>query len=209
MASTSGVLAGVCLAAGLLHLLRLAVLRRDVVGEVSYTAMGLGMAAMFSPLGDPVPTAVWCAVFVLGAAWFAVRVLRGEGAGGEAAHHVVGSGAMLFMLVAGTSEGAPAGHAAHGDGPGGALAGAVGLVSVTAMLLAGYFAWHTLRCADRCRTTTCPDAHPAAFVEDGRDGPDGAVALRAPAFSVCAPQSAAVSHVVLAVAMTAMLLRML
>jgi hypothetical protein len=212
MASTSGALAVVCLAAGLLHLIRLAVLRRDVVGEVSYTAMGLGMAAMFSPLGDPVPTAVWCAVFVLAATWFAVRVLRGDAAGGEAAHHVVGSGAMLFMLVAGNSEGALGGHAAHGAGPDSALAGAVGLVSATAMLLAGYFAWHALRCADRCRTTTCPDPHPAVSVQDGRDGrdgPDAAVARRAPAFSVCAPQTAAVSHVVLAVAMTAMLLRML
>jgi hypothetical protein len=208
MASTSGVLAVVCLAAGLLHLLRLAVLRRDVVGDVSYAAMGLGMAAMFSPLGDPVPTAVWHAVFVLAAAWFAVRLLRGNGAGGEAAHHVVGSAAMLFMLLAGTSERALPGHPAHGAAADGAVAGAVGLVSATAMLFAGYFAWHALRWADRCRTT-CPQAHPAVSVQDGRDGPNAAVALWARALSVCGPQTAAVSHVVLAVAMTAMLLRML
>jgi hypothetical protein len=206
MVSTSGALAVVCLAAGLLHLIRLAVLRRDIVDEVSHTAMGLGMAAMFSPVGDPVPRAVWPAVFVLGGAWFAVRVLRGDRAGGEAAHHLVGSSAMLFMLAAGHPEGSLGGHPAHGADAGGALVGAVGLVSATAMLLAGYFAWHALRCADRCRTTTRPDAHPAVSVQDGRDGPNAPVALRAPALSVLAPQTAAVSHVVMAVAMTAMLM---
>jgi hypothetical protein len=149
MASTSAALAVVCLAAGLLHLVRLARLRRDVVRRGLVHGRALGMSAMFSPLGDPVPTAVWPAVFVLAA---------------------------------------------------------VGLVAAPAMLLAGHVAWHALRWADRCRTT-CPDAHPAVSVQDGRDGPNAAVALRAPAFSACAPQTAAVSHVVLAAAMTAMLLR--
>jgi hypothetical protein len=70
MGWVSGGLAVVCLCAGLLHLLRVAVLREDVAGELSHAAMGVGMAAMFSPLGNPVPGAVWTVVFALGIVWF-------------------------------------------------------------------------------------------------------------------------------------------
>jgi hypothetical protein len=200
MPSMSEALAVVCLAAGLLHVLRLVVLRRDVVGEISHAAMGLGMAAMFSPFGNPLPAAAWSAVFGVCAGWFAVRVLRGAGVGGEAAHHVVCGGAMLFMLAAGHPADAPGGHAFHGSL--GAVGGAVALVSVTAILLAGYFAWHALHCVDRTRPAPCP-AHEAAAA------PGAAVALRAPALSLCAPRTASVAHLVVAVAMTAMLLGML
>ena len=51
----AGALTVACLAVGLLHVVRLLVLRADVIGEVSHAAMAVGMAAMFSPLGDPVP----------------------------------------------------------------------------------------------------------------------------------------------------------
>ena len=49
------VLAVGCLALGVLHLARLLLMRGDRVGEASHAAMGVGMAAMYSPLGDPVP----------------------------------------------------------------------------------------------------------------------------------------------------------
>lgn len=153
MAWLSGMLAAACLAASLLHLLCLAVLRRDVGGEASGAAMGAGMAAMFSPLGDPVPAPLWATVFVLLGGWCAVSALRAGTRGGAAGHHVISSGAMLFMLAGGHSPapgaGGPeqAGHLAHGGGPDGAL----GLGSLAAIVLAGYFAWHVLRCADRVR----------------------------------------------------------
>jgi hypothetical protein len=197
MGWVSGGLAVICLGVGLLHLLRLAVRRRDPVGELSHAAMGLGMAAMFSPLGDPVPVPVWTIVFLLFAAWFGATVLRTGSLGGEAAHHVVGSGAMLFMLAAGHGAAAaagPAGHAAHGGG----TTETLGLASLAALVLTGYFAWHALRCADACRR---PE-HTA------RSSGSAAVALRTTTWSLDAPQTAAVGHLVMAGAMAVMLLGM-
>jgi hypothetical protein len=199
MAWTSGVLAVLCLAIAVFHLARLLVRRRDVAGELAHAAMGLGMAAMFSPLGDPVPGQAWTAVFVLCAAWFAGAAVRSRRVGGEAGHHVVGSAAMLFMLADG--HGAPAadgaahaGHAAHG----GAAAGTLGLASLAALLLTSYFAWHALRCADRCRLTPP--------TSEGAPAGGGVLALRAPVRSLDAPQVAAVAHLVMAVLMAVMLL---
>jgi Domain of unknown function (DUF5134) len=182
MSWVTGVLAVVCLAVGLFHLARLVVLRSEVASELAHAAMGLGMAAMFSPVGDPVPGPVWTLVFAVGLAWFGGGVLRSRRFGGEAGHHVVGSGAMLLMLIAG--------HSAHGRG----AAGTLGLASVLALGLTGYFAWHTLRCADRCHRE-----RPA--------GPGAApVAVRAHALE--APELAAAAQLVTAAAMTVMLLGM-
>ena len=184
-------LALACLAAAALHVVRLVVRRREVMAEASHSAMALGMAAMASPLGDPVPEPVWTAVYLLIALWFAALVVRTRPSAGDAVHHVVGSGAMLFMLAADHS----AGHMSHG-GP------VSGLVPVTATVLAGYFAWHALRCADRCRRA--PDPTPC-----GGDSAGGsAVAVRSPASAVHTPQAGAAGHLVAAVAMSAMLLGM-
>jgi len=200
MSSMSGAPAVVCLAAGLLHVLRLVVLRRDVVAETSYAVTGLGMAAMFSPLGNPLPDAAWFAVFGVCGAWFAVRMLHGAGADGEAVHHVVCGGAMLFMLAVGHPAGDLGGHSAHGSAA--RVGGTVALVSATAMLFAGYFTWHALGCADRYRPAGCTSS-PAV------PAPDAALALRAPALRVCATHTTVSAHLVMAVAMTAMLLGML
>jgi hypothetical protein len=189
----------ICLGLAVLHLLRLAVRRRDVVAELSHTAMALGMAAMFAPFADPVPQPVWFAVFVVCAAWFAALALRSGRLGGEAPHHVVGSATMLFMLAAG--HGAPAadgsahaGHIAHGGG----AADTLGLTSVAAIVLTAYFAWHALRCADRCRPVEVPDA------------PASAVAVRTSvrSLSIHGPQVAAGAHMVMAALMASMLLGM-
>lgn len=137
MSALAGLLVLACLAVGAFHLTRLGLLRTDPVGEFSHAAMGAGMAAMFSPLGDPVPAPVWIAVFVLCGAGAAAAVLRGRHRA-HAVHHVIGSGAMLFMLLG-------------GHGRGGALA------SVAAIALAGYFGWHVLRCADRLRELPTPE----------------------------------------------------
>jgi uncharacterized protein DUF5134 len=186
MGWVSGGLAVVCLGVGLLHLLRAALRRQDVAGELSHAAMGLGMAAMFWPFGNPVPGPVWTVVFALCLAWFGGAVLRGwmvgtRTFGGDAGHHVVGSGAMLLMLAAG--------HSAHGRG----AAGTLGLASVAALGLTGYFAWHALRCADGCRR---PEPAPGA----------GAVAVRTRTLE--APHVAAAAQLVTAAAMAVMLLGM-
>ena len=101
MAWLSSTLAVGCLAVGVLHVLRLVVLGRDRAAEVSYAAMGVGMAAMFSPFGDPVPAALWTTVFLLIGVWFVARALRAGNLAGDAAHHILGSASMLFMLQKG------------------------------------------------------------------------------------------------------------
>ncbi len=198
----SGGLAVFCLVIGLLHLLRMAMRRRDVAVELSHAAMGLGMAAMFAPLADPVPGPVWTVVFGLGVAWFGAAALRSGAISGEAGHHVVGSGAMLFMLAAGHgasgADADTAAHAAHGGGS----AGTLGIASVVALVLTGYFGWHALRCFDRCRP-----AEPAV-PDPGQEPGAAAVALRAHIRAFTTPQLAAVAHLVMAVAMAVMLLGM-
>jgi Domain of unknown function (DUF5134) len=202
----SGVLALACLAVGVLHLVRLAVVRRDVVGEVSHVAMALGMAAMASPFGNPVPGPVWTMVFVVIATWFVLLVVRSGGFGGERGHHVVGSVAMLFMLA--FEHGIASSPGGHVAGMGGASHGSAAVVvfaSVIAIALAGYFGWHTLRCADRCRRADCSEQ--SSSVTSGNVAPDSSVAVR-PGWSLRTPQTAAAGHLVLAGSMAAMLLTM-
>jgi hypothetical protein len=197
----SGVLSIGCLAVVLLHLVRLVLpagaTPGDRIGEVSHAVMALGMAAMFSPLGNPLPAPVWTVTYLLCGAWFAAVALRTPAPGGDATHHVVGSAAMLFMLIqhdpAAAGAPAAAGHAAHGGGGGG-----LGLVSLAAILLAGYFAWHALRCTDRLRAGTSVVAEAGGV----------AIARRVRPVSVRSSQVVALAHVVMAVAMTVMLLAM-
>lgn len=213
---TSALLAVVCLAVAVLHVLRLVVLRADLPGEASHAAMGLGMAAMFSPVAAaPVPTAVWVVVFVVSGAWFGARALREGGLAGEAGHHVIGSAAMLVMLWPGHShtpaDGAAehAGHAAHG----GAVSG-FGLSTVVSILLAGYFAWHVMRCSDRWRHVRSELTEPVA-VDAGviaahtsiTSSPAGAAAARlSPRAILLGTAAELAAHLTMSVAMTVMLL---
>jgi hypothetical protein len=196
MAWLSSTLAGGCLAVGVLHVLRLVVLGRDRAAEVSYAAMGVGMAAMFSPFGDPVPAALWTTVFLLIGVWFVARALRAGNLAGDAAHHILGSVSMLFMLLSG--------HV-HGGGP--------RIESVVAILLAGYFTWHVIRCVDRLRAA-CDGLHTGCAPAGGDPVPVGAPALAAPAPVATRPavllgsRAAALAHLVMTVAMEVMLLGM-
>jgi hypothetical protein len=185
----------ICLVVGALHLIRMIVTRGDRATEASHAVMGLGMAAMFAPPADPVPAPVWMAAFGASAAWFAAVALR-RGCP-EARHHVVASGAMLFMLLAGHSHAPGSAGAAHAGHLG---SGAIGLASVVALTLVGYFAWHVLRCADHLG----PAAAAAAVADDV--GPDGAIALRPPALALTAPRTGVLAHLVMAAAMAVMLL---
>ena len=241
----SGVLAVVCLAVALLHLARLAVhavspagVPGGPLGESAHAVMALGMAAMFAPVADPLPGPVWTVVFVLTGGWFAVVAVRTRSFGGDSAHHVVGAATMLFMLAvghgnwqdhAGHDAATAAGHAAHG---GGADAG-LGPASAVAIVLAGYFAWHVLRCADQLRpappAADHPDARhpnarhpnacsgaavapqpadPPSAAEPGARRPVAATATRGPDL-LRSDRAVGVAHMVMAVAMTVMLLAMI
>ncbi|WP_181780329.1 DUF5134 domain-containing protein [Pseudonocardia pini] len=225
MAWFTTLLAAVSLGLGLLHLLRLVTARRDgrsVVGEGSHAAMGFGMAAMFSPFGDPLPPAVWIAVFGLSAAWFAASVLRSGLATDDAGHHVVCGVSMLFMLGIGM-QGEVAGGGAHAHHGGGAASPGA-WVSLVAIVLAGYFAWHVMRCGDRfslARRARLLAAGPVAVgVGAGSAEPVptaemSSCSAHAPAVEGSAlsalrtPQAAAVAHLVMAAAMAFMLLTMI
>jgi hypothetical protein len=97
-------------------------------GAGAHALMGLGMAAMFSPWGDPVPPLLGAGVFAAVASWFGGRLVRRvpTGAGG-AAHLVVAPAAMAAMYLS------------HSHG--GHHAGAVALAALW-LGLAGYFGWH-------------------------------------------------------------------
>lgn len=140
-----------CLGLGVLHLARLWLMRGDRVGEASHAAMGFGMAAMYSPLGDPVPDAVWLVVFAATGLWFAALAVRAGIGTRDAGYHVVCAVAMLFMLTMGGHD-AVGGHGGHGGH------GGIGLLPVAALALAGFFAWHALRCGDRLLAAARGDA---------------------------------------------------
>ncbi|MGH3886388.1 MAG: DUF5134 domain-containing protein, partial [Pseudonocardiaceae bacterium] len=130
--------------------------------ELSHLGMALGMVAMFSPLGDPVPRLAWLAVFGVAAAWFAACLLHAGTptadhpntlADSGAHHHLVANLAMLFMVAGGHSRHGADGAAGGPVGPGheghSAAAGGTGWIegpigTVLIVVLAGYFAVHTV-----------------------------------------------------------------
>lgn len=220
MAWFNALLACVALGLGLLHLVRLATARRDgrpVAGEAAHAVMGFGMAAMFSPVGDPVPPAVWIAAFGLSAAWFAAVALRTGPSSDDAGHHVVCGVAMLFMLSLGLGERAASGgaHAHH------VAAGPAAWTSVVAIVLAGYFAWHVMRCGDRfaaarrARTALAEPISAGVAADVAPPTVDlascghGAAAVEGRLAALRAPQAAAVAHLVMATSMAVMLLGMI
>jgi hypothetical protein len=78
--------------------------------DVAHVLMGVGMAAMASPVGGPLPAAGWQTIFLLITAWFAGSWWRERRAGrpahdglgwhGTGLHHAVAALAMLYMLAA-------------------------------------------------------------------------------------------------------------
>jgi len=210
-----GVLAALCLAVGALHVVRAVLRRREIALELSYAAMGVGMADMLAPVALPGAAPLWVTVFVLCGGWFGALMLRARSPrllGGEALHLVVGSAAMLFMLWSGhgdTGGTGADGHAAHAGSP----ATVVGLGSAVALVLGAYFVLHTLRCTDRLRAARSGQALGRPPAEPGGDRPLGTaggttLALRAPA-AVCTSSSAALAHLVMTVAMAVSLVAMI
>ncbi|MGH3880741.1 MAG: DUF5134 domain-containing protein [Actinophytocola sp.] len=78
--------------------------------DVAHILMGVGMAAMASPVGGPLPSVAWQTIFLLLAAWFAgswwherrngTPASDGMGWHGTGLHHAVAALAMLYMLAA-------------------------------------------------------------------------------------------------------------
>jgi len=183
--------------------------------ELTHLAMAVGMAAMFSPFGDPVPPLVWLIVFGMAAAWFAACLLHaGTPTHGAAEHqfgqhHLVANLAMLFMVVGGHQHGTGGvqtgdaaggsvgtGHEGHIGGLGGGwIEGPIG--AVLTVLLAGYFAVHTVRSLRVLFSAPTP----------GQQVPSGAAGT-GPVTVIVARSAAtqsrvqAASHVVMAAAMT-------
>jgi hypothetical protein len=184
MAWLSVILMGACLGFALVHGARVVRGGARRPGELAHMAMALGMGAMFAPAQDPVPRLVWVLVFAATAVGALGSTVRERGIGGEPGHRLVGSIAMLFMLLVGHQE-----------------AGQVWR-SLVAIVLAGTCGWHALRCADRLR-----DAEHAgnALVEDVANG-HAPVERGGVALAVRRPRLVDVGHVAVAAAMALMLL---
>ena len=186
-------LAAACLGSGL-ACLTMAVLRiGGVASQVTHGVMGLAMAAMLSPWGDPVPTWLGAAVFAVSGAWFASVALGRGPARADARHLTIASAAMVVMYLtsAYSAPNTPAGggHAGHGGAAGGSGGLAGVLLVALSLLLAGYFVWHAWHCADRSRAP--------------HDGPSSPVAVRR---SPAATRVAPVAHGVMSALMAAMFL---
>ena len=165
-----------CLCTGLACLVMAASRIGDRGAQLAHGVMGVAMAGMFSPWGDPVPAWIGIVGFSVLGAWFAALVLRGDRSGHAAPHLAISSAAMVLMYLLHPSAAA--------DGPGsGAHVGHHGgtvptlIVIPLALLLAGYFAWHTWNCVERCRTPR-PRESAGSGARVGRNWPTSA-ALRA------------------------------
>ena len=132
----------------------------DRGAQLTHGVMGLAMAGMLWPWGDPVPG--WSGVlgFTVIGAWFAARVLRGDrssagGSGATARHLAISSAAMVLMYLVHGHHTGPSGAAGSGPHAGQAVSGGANLVVLPlALVLAGYFVWHTWTCVDRARAGT-------------------------------------------------------
>jgi len=185
-------LAIACLGSGLACLAMAVARIGDRTGQLMHGVMGVAMAAMLSPWGDPVPAAAGAAAFAVGGAWFAsVAIGRGP-ARIEARHLAIASTAMVVMYLMSRQPADPSavtaggGHAGHGlsGGAGGVISGV--LLVALSLVLAGYFVWHVWTCAERTRAP------------DGGPRPEGAVRT--------AVRAAPVAHAIMSAAMAAMFL---
>ena len=77
--------------------------------DTAHVLMAVGMAAMASPVGGPLPVAGWQAIFLLMTGWFVGSwwlergvVAPPGGWHGGGLHHAAAGAAMLYMLSAGS-----------------------------------------------------------------------------------------------------------
>lgn len=117
--------------------------------DTAHVLMAVGMAAMSSPVGGPLPMAAWQTVFLVLTVWFAGSWWQARGAArtetdgawhggwhGNGLHHALGAAAMLYMLTAMPH----AGHSGTPWLPGGLGPDMAGLaLPVVGWVLAAYF----------------------------------------------------------------------
>lgn len=184
---------------------------------LSHLAMALGMAAMFAPIGNPLPRLVWLVIFGAAAAWFATQTLRTAVRTDATGHHLVANLAMLFMVLLPHSDTAhlsvatptTPGHGTHSTAADPAHAGhqattgALGdtwfegpIGTVLIVVLIAYFAVYAVRSMLVLAAVAAPRA--GAAVSTG-------VAMEVDARRTWGqPRIDALSHVVMGVAMAVM-----
>jgi hypothetical protein len=140
---------------------------RDV--DTAHVFMGVAMAGMLVPRLNPFASGGWAALFGIISAWFGWQIVRAyRGAdlrGHRPGHHVphlLASGAMIYMLLAGSAAGS------RGVSPGTAISGAAGgsahlptLALVIVVALLGYVILTTDRLASLERVRAAAPAAPA------------------------------------------------
>ena len=157
------VAAALCLGTGVTCLALAATGVGDRAAQLTHAVMGVAMAGMFSPWGDPVPGWIGALLFTVVGAWFVAAALRRTGIGRAARHLAISSVAMVLMYLmhhhpdgmpGAAGSGAHAGHAMAGGGTSSLV------VLPLALVLSGYFVWHTWTCVERSwsRVATCTPA---------------------------------------------------
>ena len=114
------------------------------VVDLAHVLMAVGMAAMVSPVGGPLPMAAWQTVFLVMTVWFVGAWWRardtepwhGGWHGGEL-HHALAAAAMLYMLTAMPHAGHPSAPWLDGGFDGGFGTGMA--LPVVGWVLAAYF----------------------------------------------------------------------
>jgi putative Mn2+ efflux pump MntP len=148
------VAAALCLGTGVACLALAASGVGDRAAQLAHAVMGVAMAGMFSPWGDPVPGWIGALLFTVVGAWFVAADLRHTAVARAARHLGISSVAMVLMYLmhhhpdgmsGGAGSGAHAGHAMAGGGTSSLV------VLPLALVLAGYFVWHTWTCVERSR----------------------------------------------------------
>ena len=189
------ILAAACLGSGLVSLALATARIGGVASQLTHGVMGLAMAAMLSPWGDPVPAWAGAVAFAVSGAWFASIALGAGPSRAEARHLVIASAAMVVMYLTSAysadASGVPAGggHPAHGLPGSGGVSGVSGVLFVVlSLVLAGYFVWHAWTCTERTRVPVAD--------------PEPTVAVRTRTATRVAP----VAHAVMSAAMAAMFL---
>jgi putative Mn2+ efflux pump MntP len=153
------VAAVLCLGTGITCLALAAAAVGDRAAQLTHAVMGLAMAGMFSPWGDPVPGWIGAVLFTVLGAWFVAAALSRHRIGRAAHHLAISSVAMVLMYLMNHHAGGASGTAGSGAHAGHAMAGggtASLLVMPLALVLAGYFVWHTWTCVERCRSAVAP-----------------------------------------------------
>jgi hypothetical protein len=162
------ILAAACLGSGLVCLALAAARIGGGASQLTHGVMGLAMAAMLSPWGDPVPAWAGAAAFAVTGAWFASIALGTGRSRADARHLAIASAAMVVMYLTRTHSADPSGaagggHAAHGLPGGGGIDGVSGVLLVAlSLVLAGYFVWHAWTCTERTRGPAADSASTVA-----------------------------------------------